>query len=256
MRRPERAGPGRLFLPHRLPGTPLRGELLARPNRFLGVVRLATGETIEAHIADRGRLESILYPGAEVWVVPAAKEGRRTDFSLLCARSPPLRPGGPTPLVSIDPFGANRLVRALLEAGLLAGIPDWTELRQEVRAGASRFDLALQLAAGGTMFVEVKSAAAASGAAALFPDAPSERACRHCRELAERCRAGGRAAVVFVAQRPDVEEIRPHPVDPAFAEALAEARQAGVLLLGVAFETRLDGFRWAGMRPVATEPPR
>ena len=59
-----------------------------------------------------------------------------------------------------------------------------------------------------------------------------------------------RAAIVLVAQRADVEEIRPHPVDPDFALALAEAKGAGVIVRGVAFHVGLEGFQFAGMRPV------
>lgn len=239
-----------LFVPHRIAGTLQQGTLVERPNRFLGVVRLADGATIEAHIADRGRLEEILFPGAEVWVVPAASATRKTAFTLVCARCPPLGAAITGPLGCLDPAGANRLVRALLESRAIEGVPAWTALRQEVRVGSSRFDFALDLPDGERLLLEVKSVAVAKGRAALFPDAPSERAARHCRELAAHVRDGGRAAIVLVAQRADVHEIRPHPVDPDFALALAEARDAGVILRGVAFDVRLDGFHFAGMRPV------
>lgn len=239
-----------LFVPHRIAGTLQPGTLVERPNRFLGVVRLATGATVEAHIADRGRLEEILFPGAEVWVVPAAGATRKTAFTLVCARCPPLGRTARGPLGCLDPAGANRLVRALLEARAIEGLPAWSSLRQEVRVGSSRFDFALELEGGERLLLEVKSVAVAKGRAALFPDAPSERAARHCRELAAHVREGGRAAIVLVAQRADVREIRPHPVDPDFAKALADARDAGVLLRGVAFDVRLDGFHFDGMRPV------
>lgn len=244
-----RAGRG-IFIPHRLPGALVRGTLRARPNRFLGIVELEDGATVEAHIADRGRLEEILFPGAEVWVVPAAGATRRTAWSLVCARCPPLAGAARGPLGCLEPAGANRLVGHLLEAGAIEGLPAFTALAREVRVGHSRFDFALALAGGGRLLLEVKSVAVAAGRAALFPDAPSLRAARHCRELAALARAGEAAAIVLVAQRADVEEIRPHPVDPDFAVALAEARDAGVRLRGVAFEVGLEGFRFAGMRPV------
>lgn len=244
-----------LFVPHRLPGALVPGRLRARPNRFLGVVELADGGVVEAHIADRGRLEAILFPGAEVWVVPSASPTRRTAYSLVCARCPSLDGlAGGGPLACLDPAGANRLVRALLEAGAIEGLPRVFGLRQEVRVGASRFDFALETERG-RLLLEVKSVAVARGRAALFPDAPSARAARHCRELAALAAAGEAAAIVLVAQRADVAEIRPHPVDPDFARALEEARRAGVLLRGVAFDVSVEGFRFAGMRPVIPSPP-
>lgn len=243
-----------IFIPHRLAGPYLPGRLVRRENRFLGVVALdAGGAPVEAHIADRGRLVDILFPGAEVYLARAAAAGRRTAYSLVCARAPALsgeRGGGP--LCCLDPAFANQLVRALLVAGALPALPRFSALRAEVRVGASRFDFALALPEGGRLLLEVKSAAAAQGRAALFPDAPSLRAARHCHELAERAAAGEAAAVVLVAQRADVAEIRPHPVDPAFADALAAARRGGVLLLGAAFAVDLRGFTYAGERPVIT----
>lgn len=239
-----------LLVPHRLPGPLLPGTLVARPNRFLSIVRLADGRVIEAHVGDRGRLEALLVPGAEVHVAPAAGPARRTAHTLLVARE---SPGGT--LCCVDPAGANRLVRALLESRRLP-LPAHRAVAAEVREGASRFDFAIELARGERMLLEVKSVGVARDGIALFPDAPSERAARHCRELAARSRSGRRAAIVLVAQRGDVHEIRPHPVDPVFAVELAAARRAGVRVLGVAFEVTLQGFVYLGARPVRIRPPR
>lgn len=244
-----------IALPHRFPGPFVPGRLLSRPNRFLAVVRLASGEEVRAHVGDRGRLEGILFPGAEVWLAPAPPgTARTTAFTLACARRPPVD-GVSETVVAIDPVGANRLVRALLEAGELTGpgrsaLPPYRGIRAEVAVGHSRFDFALDLPDGRPLYLEVKSALAVGGRSALFPDAPSARASRHCRELAEHVRGGGEAALVLVSGRADVDDIRPHPVDPAFAVALAGAKRAGVRVIGVAFATGLDGFRYAGRRPV------
>ncbi|HWV39958.1 MAG TPA: DNA/RNA nuclease SfsA, partial [Vulgatibacter sp.] len=230
-------------VPHRRPGPLVPAALVDRPNRFLGIVRLADGREVEAHIGDRGRLEEVLRPGAEVLLAPAASPTRRTAFTLVCART------AQGVLVSIDPANANRLVRALLEARLL-DLPPYGAIAQEVRVGSSRFDFALALDDGRRMLLEVKSAGVVRDGLALFPDAPSERAARHCRELAELARTGEPAAVVLVAQRGDARAIGPHPVDPGFARALAEAAQDGVLLRGAAFEVGREGFRFLGSIPV------
>lgn len=226
------------------------GRLLARPNRFVGHVRLADGAEIVAHISDRGRLQDILYPGAEVYVTPAEGVTRRTAYTLVCARCPPLPGRGAPPLCCLDPAIANRLVAALLAARVLPDLPAHDQVRPEVKQGASRFDFALLRGGQRQMLLEVKNMAAAAGRAALFPDAPSERAARHARELAALSRDGEATALVLCAQRADIDEIRPHPVDPNFAAALAEAAQAGVRLYGVAFEVTLEGFRYDGPRPV------
>lgn len=232
-------------MPHKWPGALVRGRLLERPNRFLGIVELGDGSVVEAHIADRGRLEAILFPGAEVHLARVTGAKRRTAFTLLLARSGEV-------LVCIDPAGANRLVGVLLERGLL-DLPPYVSFRQEVKVERSRFDFGLELEGGGRLLLEVKSAGASDGEAALFPDAPSERAARHCLELAELARQGEAAAIVMVAQRGDARAIRPHPVDPVFAAALAAAKDAGVLLRGVGFDVGLGGFEYLGPLPILVD---
>ena len=84
------------------------------------------------------------------------------------------------------------------------------------------------------MLLEVKSVTLVEGGIGLFPDAVTARGTRHVRELAALRRTGGwAAAVLFVLQRPDADRITPFANrDPDFACALAEARRAGVRLLG------------------------
>jgi sugar fermentation stimulation protein A len=241
---------GAVFVPHRRPGPFEPARFVIRPDRFTGVVRLPDGREVEAYIADRGRLAGILYPGAPVFLVRNSKPFYRHAFQIVLARGVAAAGQGEGPLISLDPAYANELAHALLTRRLIPGLRHAQQVVREVRVGASRFDFALRVSRARRLLVEVKSAAASDGQAALFPDAPSERAVRHVEELTALRRAGHPAAVLFVAQRADVIEIRPHPVDPRFAFALANARRAGVKLLGVAFTTTLEGFHYAGPRPV------
>jgi sugar fermentation stimulation protein A len=231
-----------LWIPHRRGAPTIPGVLLERPNRFLGIVRLEDGTVVEAHIADRGRLEEILAPGAEVRLAPADGAKRRTAFTLLLSRSEGV-------WVCIDPAGANHLVAAVLEARR-PPLPAVERFRAEVRWERSRFDFSLELDGGRSMFLEVKSAGAAADGVALFPDAPSVRAARHCHELAGLASAGQPCMIALVAQRGDAQAIAPHPVDPAFAAALAEAREAGVEVVGLGFTVEERGFSYRGELPV------
>jgi sugar fermentation stimulation protein A len=71
------------------------------------------------------------------------------------------------------------------------------------------------------------------------PDAPTRRGRRHLEELIERRREGGRAALVFVAQRGDVKAVSAaEDVDPEFARALRTAKAVGVTLR--AYGCRVD----------------
>ena len=65
--------------------------------------------------------------------------------------------------------------------------------------------------------------------AAAFPDAISERATKHLKELIRLKRKGHRAAVVFVVQRSDCEYFRPaDEIDPTYGRWLRRAVKAGV----------------------------
>ncbi len=233
-----------IMIAHQRPGPLVAGELVDRPNRFLTRVRLGD-DIVEAHLADRGRLEGIIEPGAQVFLTPVDVPTRRTKFTVVCARV------SSGVLCSVEPAGANRLVGELLRQHRLRGVGPYRAVKPEVTVGDHRFDFALIRGPRSVpTYVEVKSAVAVKGRTAMFPDAPSTRAVRHTDALAEHVRDGGAAALVICAQRADVSRITPHPVDPAFAEALAAAKAAGVRVIGVAFDVALDGFRYLGRRPV------
>ena len=221
---------------------------LARPNRYRVEARLhAGGALVAAHCADPGRLRELLLPGVTVHVSPAAarlpglpprKAVRKTAWDLRFVEHP-----AHGQLVSLDTRVPNRVFAEGLAAGFF---PPWRGgrlLGREVslpHAGqggvVSRIDFRIADEAGNPWWVEVKSASlveeGAEGNVARFPDAVTARGRRHVEELAALARAGERAAVVFIVQRPDATELRPQwGTDPAFAAALAAAQQAGVLLL-------------------------
>ncbi len=81
--------------------------------------------------------------------------------------------------------------------------------------------------------IEVKSVTLCRNGVGYFPDAPTDRGARHLHELTRASREGYSAYAVFIAQREDIETISPNrDTDPAFADALREAKDAGVRLLG------------------------
>jgi sugar fermentation stimulation protein A len=230
-----------VLIPHRWPGAPLPAVLLERENRFLARCRLADGQIVRAHVPDRGRCLDLLLPGQPVIVVAATGKLRTTAFTLLLARAKSAK----GTWVSIDPAGAPRLVEAAVSAGML--FAGHVVVSREIAHGDSRIDLLLS----GDVLCEVKSVGAASGGIALFPDAPTERGARHLRRLAARARKGLPAAVVFCAQRGDVDAIAPDTVtDPAFARALSRASRAGVSIKGLACSAHPRGMRLRGEIPV------
>ncbi len=89
------------------------------------------------------------------------------------------------------------------------------------------------------------------GGVALFPDAVTARGTRHLRALeALAAREGWEAAVLFVVQRPDCDRVlAARSIDPAFADALAEARAGGVRVLARRCHVSLDAVRLGAPLP-------
>src|SRR5438105_14652637 len=111
------------LVPHRFPGPPVEAMLVERPNRFLAVCRLrGVGETVRAHVPDRGRCLDLLIPGRPLVLVqaqgPAGPIPRSTGYTAVLARART----APSPGRCLDPAGAPRLVEAALERGLLASL--------------------------------------------------------------------------------------------------------------------------------------
>jgi sugar fermentation stimulation protein A len=232
MNRRRRHPPIRVHFP---PGL-CEARFVARPNRFLlhcelpadGEAAGPAGPVVEVHLADPGRLKELLLPGKRVWIRPAASATRRTAWTAVLVESPDGRG-----VVSVDTTMPNRLIHQALAAGALAEFDGWALERAEWTHGRSRIDFLLARNAE-RLALEVKSVTLVVDGVALFPDAVTTRGARHVRELAELAtRPGWHAAILFVLQRDDAHRIEAaRSIDPAFADALAHARAAGVRILG------------------------
>jgi sugar fermentation stimulation protein A len=236
-------------------GGPLApADFVERPNRFLVRCRLAggagdrarrgapgargaesdppgtvaSGDVVEAHLPDPGRLEELLVPGRRLLLRPADGAGRRTAWTAVVVRTP--EDDG---WVSLDTTLPNRLVGKALRSGFMDELAGWELAGSEVALGASRLDFVLSRPSGPRMALEVKSVTLVVDGVGRFPDAVTARGARHVRELAEVAgRDGWAAGVLFVAQRSDVERVvADEEIDPEFARALDAAREAGVRCL-------------------------
>jgi sugar fermentation stimulation protein A len=236
---------------------------LDRPNRYLILARLtATGEVVRAHCPDPGRLCELLLPGVTLHLSRAEGPLRRTGHTVRFVEHPE---NGV--LVSLDPCLANRLFQEALFAEGAAPFPGYERVEREVTVPAlaghgvrSRIDYRLTDSAGCYAWVEVKSASLVEDGVALFPDAVTARGVRHLQELQVLVRAGDRAgdraAVCFIVQRPDANSFRPHwDRDPAFAQALIDAAKGGVEVYAYVAPMTLTQARVERQIPVVLERP-
>jgi len=217
---------------------PLRATFVERPHRFAARCALRGGREVTAHVPNPGRLTGVLALRCQLLLDGPFRGTRALPYTMVAAKA-----GGVW--VGTNTIYANRVFPALVSFGVFPEF-DGASIRAEVVHGRSRFDFQV----GGTM-VEVKSVTLASGGAGRFPDAVSVRAARHCDELAALARSGHPTAIVFVAQRGDIESVAPEDdVDPAFGIALRNAADAGVRVLACALDIAPEGATRARRVPV------
>ncbi len=196
---------------------------LRRPNRFIAQVLLDGVETV-CHVKNTGRCRELLTPGATVYVQQAANPARKTGWDLIAVRKGEL-------LINMDAAAPNAVFGEWLRGGGLGFVPEL--VRPECVHGDSRFDFYFEHD-GRRCFAEVKGVTLEENGIVRFPDAPTERGVKHLRGLIECVREGYDAWAVFVVQMRGVRHFEPNrATHPAFADALRDARDAGVRLLAL-----------------------
>ena len=204
----------------------LEARLLRRYKRFLADVQTAAGGAMTVHCPNTGSMLGCAEPGMRVWLSRAANPERKYGWTWELVEA--LQ----GVLVGIHTGRTNGLVREAVVTGVIPELAGYPSVRGEVMAGEGfRVDFLLS---GHThrpdCYLEVKNVTAAvAEGRALFPDAVSERASRHLRELMLKVKAGHRAMLCFCVQRDDAREVRPaDEIDPVYGRTLRQAVAAGV----------------------------
>lgn len=243
---------------------PERATFLERPNRYVVIAQLAsTGEIVVAHCADPGRLAELLVPDAKVWLSPAAQSTfpatqRKTAWDLRLVEHPQAGT-----LISLDTRVPNRIFAEGLCAAFFAEFAGHNRIERERalprdllspsgrKAPHSRIDFRLGYPGKVVEWVEVKSASLVVEREARFPDAVTARGARHLGELAALARRGERTSVVFIVQRPDADALVAHrATDPVLADALDDARSAGVRVIAATCQVTATSINLDRMIPV------
>lgn len=223
----------------------MEGIFLKRPNRFTAYVEL-NGKTETVHVKNTGRCQELLREGAKVYLQDfggdETGEGagwsgvskRKTRYDLTAV----LKDGQ---IINIDSQAPNAAVREWIEkSGVFGNV---SLVQPEYTYGDSRLDFYIE-AEGKKILLEVKGVTLKEGRVAAFPDAPSERALKHVRELAKARKAGYEAYVLFVLQMKEADVLVPNTrTQPEFAEALLAAENAGVRMLAYDCVVERDGIR-------------
>ena len=220
-------------------GPLILGNFVERLHRFGATVKVK-GRMEYCHVTNSGRLRELLVPGAKVALVDhqggSGKTNRKTRYAVRLA----FYRGK---WVCIEANIAPRLIKEAWEKGKIAGLEPYDRLRAEVSLNAhTRFDfLAENSRTGEKAWIEVKCVTLVDQKGrGFFPDAPSDRASKHLRELmALACPELGRGErkpgikcfVFFVLQNPYGKSVSPkEDTDPLFAKTLRVAAGSNVVL--------------------------
>ena len=224
----------------------IQGTLRRRYKRFLADIALAGELEVTAHCPNPGSMMGLAVPGSAAWCSRASNPKRKLHFTWEL-----VDPGGG--LVGINSAAANRLAEEAIRDGAIAQLGGYASLRREVRYGAnSRVDLLLEDPARPPCYVEVKNVHLRRDAAAEFPDAVTARGAKHLRELAAVAAAGQRAVMFYVVQRADCDRFTiAADIDPAYAEAFADACAAGVEAICYRCAVTTDGIDIIAPLPIS-----
>ena len=206
------------------------GVFLQRPNRFIAYCEI-DGNVEKCHVKNTGRCRELLVPGAEVFLSVSDNPARSTAYDLVAVRKG-------SRLINMD----SQIPNAAAAEGLRR-IPMFsrvTDIRREYVYGDSRIDIMAE-DPDHRYLVEVKGVTLEDGGVVRFPDAPTERGVKHVRELIRSMEDGYVPCLLFVIQMDDVLYFEPNrSTDPAFADALKDAADAGVNILAYTCDVTPD----------------
>ena len=231
------------------------GIFQKRPNRFIAHVCIHGKEEV-CHVKNTGRCKELLVPGCTVYCAVSDNPNRKTKFDLIAVKKKVENHEGDADqnttasddknalsanhknefetdtvlLINMDSQAPNAAVKEWLASGA-SPFGQIDLLKPECRHGNSRFDFYLECNKR-KIFIEVKGVTLEDDGVVLFPDAPTERGVKHVHELIQCHAEGYETYILFVVQMERARYFTPNrKTHPQFADALCEAKQAGVELL-------------------------
>lgn len=205
-----------------------RVKLLRRYKRFLCDVERADGSIITVHCANPGSMMGLAEPGSGAFISDSGNPKRKLRHSLELVQ---IADGT---LVNVNTGRVNNIAEEAIRQDRIPALAGFSSLRAEVPYGkSSRIDFLLNFEGKAPTYVEVKSVTLSRMAGlAEFPDSVTARGLKHLDELSQVVLDGGRAVMLFLAQRADCQRFQAaHDLDPQYGEGLRRALQAGVEIL-------------------------
>ncbi len=212
--------------------------LIKRYKRFLVDVTLADGSELTGHCPNTGAMTGCAEPGSEVWLSTSDNPKRKYPNTWELVKT------AAGDWANIHSAKANKLVLEAIDNHCIEELAGYESIRSEVKYGQenSRADILLQNNEEDCCFVEVKSVTLSLGnGLGIFPDAVSDRARKHLRELMAVKQRGRRAVLLFAVLHTAIDRVAPaDSIDSKYAETFREALAAGVEVLAYGAELIVD----------------
>ena len=204
-----------------------KAKILKRYKRFLADVELENGEVITVHVPNTGRMTTCWAPGWDCIISDSENPNRKYRYTLEMTYN------GKTWIVANTGI-PNKLAEDFISNNLIPSLANYKSIRREVKYGEnSRIDLLLEND-NEKCFVEVKNTTLVENAIAYFPDAPSDRALKHLKELEQEVKDGNRAVMLYIISREDAERFSPADhIDSRYGKAVKKAVENGVEIIPV-----------------------
>jgi sugar fermentation stimulation protein A len=221
----------------------LTGKLIQRYKRFLSDIEITSpieraGEIVTAHCANTGSMTNCKDEGAKVWLFDSQNPKRKLPLSWEWVEVEGQYKA------CINTARANQLVKEALLANRIVGVPVAAaeNLKAEPKVDEGRLDFLVQGEPVET-YIEVKSVTLLKeDNVGYFPDAVTARGLKHI-EVLMRLKAEGRRSILFFCvPHEGIKQVRvAEHIDPAYAEKLRAAMQAGVEVLAYGVEFQPQG---------------
>ncbi len=210
----------------------VNGLILKRYKRFLTDVELADGRIVTAHCPNTGSMLGCWQPGAPVQVSYSDNPKRKLAWTLE-------RVDMGQGWIGVHTGRTNPVIGEAIRNGRIQGLAGYENIRNEVDFvvpgyDRSRFDFMLSQGKERDAWVEVKNVTLWDGRRLLFPDAITQRGCKHLECLAEACRMGFRGIMIYALNRPEGDSFSPaDEIDPVYGATLRRVVSEGVEVMAV-----------------------
>ncbi|WP_420005026.1 DNA/RNA nuclease SfsA [Arenibacterium sp. LLYu02] len=222
----------------RFPTPLIPATLIKRYKRFLADCRLEDGREVTAHCANPGSMLGLAEPGMRIWLEPNDDPKKKLKYGWRLVEH------ASGDFTGVDTSVPNRALKAALEAGQIAALAAYSEVRAEVKYGQnSRIDFLLRGEGLPDAYVEVKSVTLSrQPGLAEFPDSVTARGAKHLRELGDMAEAGHRAVMLYLVQRTDCARFAlAADIDPTYAAEFKAAAARGVERLVIGTKITPEG---------------